>query len=252
LAMDREGLSPEALQRALARPGKRPRVLYTMPTLQNPTARTMGAARRAEIVRLARKHDLWLIEDDIYAGLLDRPPAPLAALAPERTFHVTGASKTLAPGLRVGWLVAPEGQLERILRAIRATCWTAAGLGPLVATQWIEDGTAEAILTAVRKETRARAALARRHLGTALPPGRPHGLHLWLELPELEAERVAGRALRAGVAVTPPDSPIVAPGLVSGLRVCLGAAPDQATLDRALGVLAEALASPGEPEAGLV
>jgi len=252
LAMDGEGILPEALERALARRAGRPRVLYTTPTLQNPTARIMGPARRAEIVRLARRHQLWIVEDDIYAARLDSAPPPLADLAPELTFHVTGASKVFAPGLRVGFLVAPPGQLERVLGAMRATCWTAAAFGPLVVTQWIDDGTAEEILAATRLEGQQRFALARRRLRAYLPRQQPTSLHLWLDLSELAAERVAGRALRHSVAVTPPAAPIVDGRLISGLRICLGGPPDQATLDRGLAVLAEALAAAPEEQRGVV
>lgn len=252
LAMDQEGLLPDALERAASRRTGKPRVLYVTPTLQNPTARIMGPARRAEIVRLARKHDLWIVEDDVYAARLDPAPPPLASLAPERVFHVTGLSKVFAPGLRVGYLVAPPGQLDRVLAAMRATCWTAAALGPLVVTQWIEDGTAEQILAATRSEGAQRFALARRHLKSALPRRQATSLHVWLDLPELAAERVAGRALRAGVAVTPPAAPIVDARAIAGLRVCLGGPPDQATLERGLAILAAALAATGDDERAMV
>jgi DNA-binding transcriptional MocR family regulator len=96
VAMDEEGLLPEALDRAAADSGAK--VIFVLPTLQNPTARSMSARRRAEIVAVARARDLTLVEDGIYAifGNADEPP-PLAVLAPERTYYVTGVSKSLAP-----------------------------------------------------------------------------------------------------------------------------------------------------------
>jgi DNA-binding transcriptional MocR family regulator len=106
LAMDAEGLLPEALDEAAATAPTGPSPL---PTLQNPTGRIMSAARRAEIVAVARKRDLLLIEDDIYAVYAPDAPPPLAVLAPERTFHVSAVSKSLAPGLRHGFLIAPPG-----------------------------------------------------------------------------------------------------------------------------------------------
>ena len=104
--MDAEGLTPEALDEA-ARSGAR--VAYLLP-VQNPTARIMGLERRRAIVEVARKRDLMIVEDDLYgayASELGLPP--LAALAPEQVFYVSGLSKSLAPGLRVGHCVPPTG-----------------------------------------------------------------------------------------------------------------------------------------------
>jgi DNA-binding transcriptional MocR family regulator len=248
VAMDEQGLLPEALDRAAAETGAK--VVFVLPTLQNPTARSMSARRRAEIVAVARARDLTIVEDGIYAIFgngADEPP-PLAVLAPERTFYVTGVSKSLAPGLRVGFLVAPsEDHLERLLRAVRAQFYAPPNFGGLIATQWIEDGAADAIATEIREEMTGRLALARDILGPAIaPPGSPHAPHVWLPMDELAAERLASRVLRGGVEVTPPAAPIVEPGLISGARLCLGAAADRDTLERGLSVVAAALAGTEE------
>ncbi len=246
LAMDAEGLRPDALE-AAAREGARVAVL--LPTLQNPTGRIMSARRRDEIVAVARKHDLWLVEDDIYAVYAgaDHPP-PLAVLAPERTFHVSGVSKSLAPGLRAGYLVAPPGDhLERVLRAVRALAYAPPAFGGLIATQWIEDGAADAIVAEVVTEMTGRMAMAREILGAAMEaPASPSCPHVWLPMSELEAERLAGRALRGGVEVTPPDAPVVAAGLDTGVRLCLGAAADRDELERGLRGVAAALSGVDE------
>lgn len=241
VAMDAEGLRPDALDEA-ARDGAK--VLVLLPTLQNPTGRIMSLRRRREILAIARQHDLWLIEDDIYAVYAgdDRPP-PLALLAPERTFHVSGVSKSLAPGLRAGYLVVPPGDhLERVLRAVRALAYAPPAFGGLIATQWIEDGAADAIVAEGVAEMSARMTLARQVLGAAMEtPASPSCPHVWLPMGELDAERLAGRALRGGVEVTPPSAPVVEPGLASGVRVCLGAAASRAELEQGLRVVAAAL-----------
>jgi DNA-binding transcriptional MocR family regulator len=108
LPMDDEGLIPDQLDRACA--AGTSRVLFTMPTLQNPTARTMSLGRRREIVRIAHKYDLLIIEDDVHS-FLDGNETPLAVLAPERVFHVSSTAKCMPPGPRVGTLVASENQL---------------------------------------------------------------------------------------------------------------------------------------------
>ncbi len=243
LEMDAEGLLPEALDRAAAAGA---RVLYVLPTLQNPTARTMGADRRAEIVKVARRHDLLIVEDDVYS-LYARSlgEAPLAALAPERTFYINGLSKILAPGLRVGFLIPPPGDyLERILTAIRAHSYAPPALGGLIATQWIEDGTADAIAEKTHRDVEDRTRLARTILAGALEvPRSPASLHIWLPMSELDAERVAGRALRGGVEVTPPALPIVERSLASGLRLCIGAPPSLVALEQGLTTVKAALSA---------
>ena len=149
----------------------------------------------------------------------------------------------LAPGLRVGYLVAPSAAVHaRALEVLRAVAFGSPTLGALVATQWIETGEAFAILDAVRAELEARTDLARAILGGALEPlTQRRSSHMWLPMNELEAERVAGHAQRAGVHLTPPQAPFL-PGVpVSGLRLCLGVPRDRATLRRGLELVRAAL-----------
>lgn len=243
VAMDEEGLDVAALEEAILATGAR--VLSTIPTLQNPTGRIMSEGRRQAIANLARKHDLTIVEDDIYGIYAPDAPPPFALLAPERTFHVSGVSKILGPGLRAGFLVAPSAEaFERVLDAVRALTYAPPGFGGLVATQWIEDGSADAIAVEVREEAVVRLAMAREILGDAIEtPRSDRAPHVWLPMGELAAERLAGRALRAGVEVTPPDAPVVEPGLESGVRLCLGAVADREALRRGLEIVAGALSS---------
>ncbi len=247
LQLDEEGLVPEALDRAAAATGAR--VVYVTPTLHNPTGRTMGQARREEIVRVARARDLWIVEDDVYA-LYAGPKSvtPIAALAPERTLYVSSLSKSLSAGLRVGILLTPGADaLERVLRALRATAYSAPALGPAIGTQWIEDGTADILASEVMTEMDRRVRLAMRLFGPAAePPSFASSLHVWLPMAELDAERAAAHALRAGVEVTPPSAPIVDWHGLSGLRVCLGGVEDGAELEQALKVVAEAVGGAGD------
>ncbi len=241
LAMDAEGLIPDTLDAAAA---GGPKVLYLLPTLQNPTGRTMSEARRREIAAVARRRGLWIVEDDVYGAYQSDAPPPLAAFAPDRSFFVTSLSKAVAPGLRAGAVVAPEGGgfEPALLRAVQALSIAGDPLGRMIAVRWIEDGTAAEIAREAAAEVTLRQALARAILGAAVEaPASQACPHLWLPMPELEAERIAGRALRAGVEVTAPAACAVDTRLVSGLRVCLGAAPDRPTLERGLCAVAEAL-----------
>jgi DNA-binding transcriptional MocR family regulator len=252
-AMDAEGLTPEALEAAAAASGAR--VAYVQP-LQNPTGRIMSLERRRAIVDVARRRGLMLVEDDLYGAYAAEFGLPtLASLAPERVFHVSGLSKSLTPGLRIGYCVTPEGGgwMEAALGALRAIAFGPPGLGGLVACQWIEDGTADAILRAHRAALAERAALALSLLGQAAePPLNRAATHLWLPMGELEAERSAARALRGGVQVSPPTAALTEGSTEHGLRVCLGGAPSLATLERGLRILAVALEAGDERTLGMV
>jgi DNA-binding transcriptional MocR family regulator len=251
VAMDAEGLDPSALERAARETGAR--VLYTMPTLQNPTGRSMGAARRVAIARIARAHDLWIVEDDIYAASALTSELPLAALAPERTFYLSSMSKVLAPGLRTGYLLAPDmAHFEALSRGVRATSYAPPAFDSLIATHWIEDGTADAIALEARAEIAARRDLAASILGDALEMGSGGAPHVWAPMSELAAERLVGRCLRAGVELTPPSAPILAPALISGVRLCLGAPRDRSGLERGLRIIAEALRHTADANDGVL
>lgn len=234
LAMDAEGLRPDAIARAAAEGA---RVLYTVPTLQNPTGRVMSLARRREVAETARRHDIWIVEDDIYAPYaVEMGLPPLASFAPDRTFYVSGVSKVLAPGLRSGYMLPPPGRLyDEVLQHVRAFSYAPPSFGCLIATQWIEDGTADTIAREIRQDVLARTQLAETILGGAIEtPGAPRSLHVWLPMSELDAERVTRRTLRDGVRVTPPSAPMVCDAAETGVRLCLGGVADLGTLEKAL------------------
>ena len=244
VAMDEQGVIPAALEKVARATSAR--ALYTMPTVQNPTGRTMGSARRDEVVRVARKHNLWIVEDDNYAPFAaeqDRLAPRLAELAPERSFHVSGLSKSLAAGLRTGFLICPSDELlDRVIRMVRADLYAPPAFGALVFTQWVEDGTAMAVVEAHRREVAVRYQYAVKALGERIERLAAPAPHVWLPCGELEAERLAGLALRLGVAVTPPMAPFAAGATISGLRLCIGAPPTRVELEKGLGVIASALA----------
>ena len=140
------------------------RALYCMPTLQNPTGRTMPLERRREIAEIATRHDVAVVEDDVYGFLPDRPLPPLTTFAPTLSYYITSTSKSLAPGLRLGYVVAPAAKIDRVAGTIRATTWLTAPLLAELAAQWIESGEADEMVRWKREETIARHALARRVL----------------------------------------------------------------------------------------
>lgn len=254
VTMDAEGMQPEALARAARETGAR--LLYAVPTLHNPTARVMSAARRSEIAAVARTHDLTIVEDDIYGHFArDLALPPLAALAPERTWLLSGLSKAVAPGLRAGYLHAPDDRyLDALTQAARATVFAPPGLPFAVATQMIESGMAREIVQEVSTEIATRTVTAREALdGFVETPACAASLHLWLPLDELEAERVAGRAMRSGLSLLAPGAGAIGPHAEPGLRISLGSIADRTTLAKALGLMRAALSGDVTPPAsGLI
>jgi DNA-binding transcriptional MocR family regulator len=249
LPLDGDGLRPDALEDACRRSGAR--ALYIVPTIQNPTGSVMPAERREQLAVAARAQGLAIIEDDIHALLAPQRPLPVAAFAPERTYYLTSVSKTLAPGLRVGYILAPSGEVARLAASVRATTWGAAPLTAEVATAWIKDGTADALLEARRAEAAARQALAAEWLAGAEYDAHPVGYHLWLHLPDpWRSESFAAQCARRGVTVTPAEAFVVGRGAAPhAVRLCLGSPRSRETLARGLRLVAETLA--GSPDAGM-
>lgn len=243
--IDAEGLIPDALRSACER--GEAKGLYCMPRLQNPTAVTMSDQRRGEIAEIALEFGLPVIEDDSY-GFLAREALPLSALLPE-SYYLCGTSKSVMPGLRIGFVRAPREMTRKMESVIAATTYMAPALLAEVTADWILDGTAEKIMQWKRDEAAARQAMARTILG-------PHGYsahrssqHGWLRLAEpWSADRFARRSEREGVLVTPAEE-FAAPGVIApeAVRICLGPPSDRATLETGLGILAGILAERPAP-----
>lgn len=255
VAMDDRGIDPEALSRCAGETGAR--VLVVIPTLQNPTTITLDAARRAQIIEVACAYDLTIVEDDAYRVFADRgAPNCFADLAPDRTLMIAGVSKAVAPGLRLGFLLPPDDEhvRDRLLLGIRAWGYSPPSLGGLVFSQWEQDGTADRIADDVIAESEARTQLAASILGKAMAvPGAGRSLHVWMPMPMLDAERLSARALRASIAVTPPDGPIIDAVAPSGVRLCLGGPRSRDALEQALHDIAGMLSPAGGSAArGLV
>jgi DNA-binding transcriptional MocR family regulator len=243
--VDDDGFVPEALARLCAE--ERPAAIYVVPTTRNPVATTMGLARRREVAAIAEDSGTWLIEDDPYSRLFDTPPPALTALAPDRTFHIATLSKTLSPGLRTAFLVAPTGQLAmQVTASLRATALMGSPLTTAVATRWIRDGSAERLLNGVKLEARARRALAAEILPMAR--GAPEAIHVWLDLPAgWGAGRVHGLAAARGLSLVAADAFAAGSEHPNGLRISLGGPASQAPLRDALSKVATLLTSDAPP-----
>ena len=241
VAMDEEGVLPDALDAACRADGAR--LLFITPTAHNPSTATMSLGRREAIVALARRHDLIVIEDDVYGRLPEQRPPPIAALAPERTVYISSGSKSVAPGLRVGILLSPPHLLEPIAHAQHDLFLTCPPLMAELFARLVADGTAERLAARQRLEATVRQRIAREVLGDRRYRAQPTSYHLWLPLPApwRTTEFVAAVAER-GVAIDPGTAFAVdrarAPHAV---RVSLSAAAGHDRLRRGLQILAETL-----------
>jgi DNA-binding transcriptional MocR family regulator len=246
LAMDADGILPDALERAAkAGPIK---ALYVVPTNDNPTTATLPLARRTRIVALARHHGFAIIEDDAYGRLPSNPLPPLAALVPELTWHVATVSKLVSPALRVGFVRAPG---VREAHALAAAAHESAVMAPpinaaLVAA-WIHDGTLNRLAVAVRTEAAARMKEAAAILGPAGVRFDPEGYHLWLPLPGgADASRIAGQAIAAGLPAAPGGAFAIVPGEApQALRISLGGSAPRVRIVREIRRLDALLAQAG-------
>nr|WP_298093909.1 PLP-dependent aminotransferase family protein [uncultured Shinella sp.] len=247
LAMDDDGILPEAFAAACER--EAPKALYLNPTLQNPLTLTMPAARRAEIAAVARTYRVPIIEDDAYGFLPLDGPAPLAAHAPDLTWHIGGLSKCIGAGLRLAYVVAPEDSraLWSFAGAMRSGNVMASPLTTALATRWIGDGTADAILDFLRSEAAARQALVAGLLPSGCYRADTISFNIWLPLPHGWTRSTFGAHIRmSGLGIVASDAFCVDGMPPEAVRVCLGGPIARPQLQTALEFMAHALEGPPE------
>ncbi|GAB7522692.1 aminotransferase-like domain-containing protein [Paraburkholderia sp. 2C] len=213
---------------------RRVRAVYTMPTLHNPLGWVMKTGKRRALASIARHHGLLVIEDGAYAFLADDAPPPLAALAPELTVYVSGFSKNVATGLRVGYVAAPREFVPKIERAIRVTTWNTPGVMTSIACGWLDDGTVDRLEDEKREDARSRQAIAAEALGRLKRIGHPASYFVWLPLPaETRADRIAQALLEEQVSVSTAEPFSTTPQAPHAIRLALGSV-DPDTLKAAL------------------
>ena len=187
IPMDHEGLRADALDRICHRQAVR--FLLCSPTMHNPTTVTMSMARRRQIVEVARKRGLIILENDILGMMpVDRLP-PLAGIAPERSCYLTGLSKVVATGLRLGFIVAPEAMLHRVTTALHGTTWMPPPLMLEIFTLLVEDGSIASIIDEHRIEAKARGDLVHQIL-THSQGASVANYFAWMPLPARWSEDV--------------------------------------------------------------
>lgn len=240
--MDEHGLRPDALDAACRE--HRPRLLYVMPTLHNPTAIVMPEERRRQIAAVALQHELFVIEDDVYGFLLDERPPPLRTFAPDLAIYVTSLSKAVAAGLRVGFICAPAGLAGTLAMSIRANLLMTSSVATQIATEIIRSGAAEEAAVAQRREARARQHMAAQLLSGLNFRTHPQAFHGWLEVPRpWRRDAFIDHLLQRDVVVTPGDAFAGDPPAreaANHVRLCLCAIAEHERLATALAIVAHA------------
>ena len=198
------------------------RAIYSMPTLHNPLGWVMSLEQRQQLIAIARAHDLHIIEDAAYAFLVENPPPPLAELAPERTVYVSGLSKNVAAGLRVGFIAAPAQTIAALERMIRVTAWNTPGVMTSIASAWLDDGTVSRLEVQKRQDAQARQIIADEQLAGLHSVRHPFSYFVWLPLAEdARAEQVVTALLREQISVSTAQPFAISTHVPHAIRLAL-------------------------------
>lgn len=235
IELDEDGMRMDHLERNLAEleaRGQKPKFIYTIPTIQNPTGSVMPVERRREMLDLAKKYDVMIFEDDCYADLVftdERPPAIYALDDENRVVYCATFSKTIAPALRVGYIVAPWPLMGHIL-----PLKTDAGSGALeqmVLAEFVPqhfDAHVSSLLPILKEKADKLCAALDEHFGASVEYEKPlGGIYLWVTLPEeVDTDRLYSAALKKGVEIN-PGSQWTVDGSANKhrMRLCFGHPP---------------------------
>jgi 2-aminoadipate transaminase len=243
---DAQGPLPEGLAQA-----RGARFLYMLPNFQNPSGRCIGAARHEALVSAARAQGLPIVEDNPYGDLWfdAAPPAPLASLWPEGTIYLGSFSKVLAPGLRLGYVIAPKAVFPKLLQAKQAADLHTPGFNQRVVYEVIRDGFLREHVPTIRARYKAQRDVMRGALERHMPRGcrwnaPSGGMFFWVELPEgVDAVALLPKAVQRGVAFVPGAAFFASHPRMNTLRLSfVTAAPAQ--IERGIELLAQAMKDP--------
>ncbi|HWD82458.1 MAG TPA: PLP-dependent aminotransferase family protein [Kribbella sp.] len=202
------------------------RAVYAMPTLHNPLGWVYDEAQRRRLAAIATQYDVTIVEDASYAYLAEDAPPPVAMLAPGRTVYVSGLSKSVAPGLRIGFVAAPSALLPALERVIRATTWHTPAITAAIATQWLTDGTVTRLEQLKREDARLRQSIAAEVLDGLAYVSHPSSYLIWLALPhDARPDRISASLAGKGIAVSTAAPFAATPTVPHALRLALGSVP---------------------------
>ena len=212
--MDDEGLVPEALSEAIARAraaGKKPKMIYTIPSFHNPAGVTQGPERRARVLEVAKRDNILLLEDDPYGllGFDGAPPRAIRADDDQQVIYLGSFSKTIASGLRVGWAVAPHGVREKLVLAAESAVLCPSNYAQLTVSEYLATQPWREQVKVFREVYRERRDALLDSLEQLMPEGttwtKPAGgFYSWVTVPEgLDSKAMLPRAIAALVAYVP-------------------------------------------------
>lgn len=236
---DDNGMLPEALEAACRE--WQPRAVFLVPTLHNPTTVTLPVQRRRELLEVAQRFGILILEDDVYAPLAEHRLPGFADLDAERTIYFGGLSKCIAPGLRIGFMMPPARLVPDLAAAVRIHNWSVAPLTCLVATRLIEDGSAQCIVDAQKSELRWRNGQLAAAFEELAVRSAPTATHAWLTLAEpWRGASFANACQRRGIRVLAGEAFTLGRSLPpAAVRLNLAAARSRDDLLRALPVIRE-------------
>nr|WP_172420306.1 PLP-dependent aminotransferase family protein [Halomonas hydrothermalis] len=252
LDIDDDGIIPEAFSEACNK--HTIKALVCVPNMHNPTTNTMPLSRREEILEIAASNGLVVIEDDVYGGLMDKKIPSMFSISSDNVIRITGLSKTLGPGLRVGFAQAKQSIISSLSTSLRATSWMATPLMAEVATQLINSGRAEKALENNKAELYTRNKILSEALeGFNLSTAR-YGTHAWLKLPPAWTRSdFALWSQDSGIKTLMADAYIVGDATVDeATRISVSAARSEAALRDAAQRINSALKRPPEKSSTLL
>lgn len=229
---DDEGMLPDDLDDVLK--SSKAKIVYLTPVCQNPLSLEMSQSRRERILAVCRKHDAFIVEDDIYGFYATNGSPTFKQLEPDRVFYLTSLSKCLTPLMRLGALFPPRQYRQALARRMRAEVWGPAPFAVNVGCALLDLGAYDSAVVSLRAESSERLALAHRIFGPALPELERVAPHFWLPMGVLDAERLARRASEQNIRLTSPSASAVSDDAPGGIRICVLSTRRQTDLERAL------------------
>lgn len=238
VALDEEGITPRALDKACR--ATHAKLLYCVPTFQNPTGRLMSEARRRDVAEVARKHGVTVIEDDVYGFLLEKKLPTLTSLLPGQACYLGSVAKSTSASLRVGFIAAPEPLVPRLEATLAATAAFASTVAAEVFTLLVESGQADRVVQRKRAFVLERQRVARRIFGDALGGTHASSPHAWLQLTsDWDAQDLAQQAQARGIVVVPAGAfSVDRKDVPNAIRIALGAPRATADVESAFRTLA--------------
>ena len=247
VAADAHGILPDALEAACRE--KAAKVLCLLPNAANPRAYLMPEVRRRELVEIAERYNLNIVENDAFGPIVEGRPMPVSALAPDRSVYLTTLSKCTMSGLRVGYMAAPQHLFPTLIGRLMVLGWMAPPLIAEIASRWVRDGTAMELALWQRDQMRTRHDVLHRRLGAFDWQGCPTGLHVWLRLPQAwTSDHFVRYARQFNVSVA-PERPFLTPNAVNqnAVRISKGSMLELDRFGGALGNIARLLERPHDP-----